>query len=193
VNLYESGSPKLVSVLKQHLSADSTVLVDIHLRDGVDRAQVIRVLELEGFRLTAASVLDPNRLEGYLPLYAARSAAWAGGIKTIQAVQRPFKFAGSVQSQAVAFEKADRAHARGITGKGIKVGALSDSYDACPPTDCTIHAADDIASGDLPPDVVVLEEITPANGPGIDEGRGMLQLVYDLARSSGLHRRSTER
>ena len=186
VNLYQSGSPKLASVLKQHLTSDSNVLVDIHLRDGADRAQAIRVLELEGFHLTAASALDSNRLEGFLPLYAARSAAWTGGIKTIQAVQRPFKFAGSVQSQAVAFEKADRAHARGITGKGIKVGALSDSYDACPPTDCTIHAADDVASGDLPPDVVVVEEITPENGPGIDEGRGMLQLVHDLAPDAKL-------
>jgi len=186
VNLYEAGSPKLAPVLKQHLTSDSEVLVDIHLRDGVDRAQVLGVLEAEGFRLTATSVLDPNRLEGYMPLYAARTASWTGGVKTIQAVQRPFKFAGSVQSQAVTFEKADQAHARGITGQGIKVGALSDSYDACPAADCSTHAADDVASGDLPPDVVVLQELAPANGPGADEGRGMLQLVFDLAPGSKL-------
>jgi len=186
VNLYEAGSPKLAPVLKQHLTSDSEVLVDIHLRDGVDRAQVLGVLEAEGFRLTATSVLDPNRLEGYMPLYAARTASWTGGVKTIQAVQRPFKFAGSVQSQAVTFEKADQAHARGITGQGIKVGALSDSYDACPAADCSTHAADDVATGDLPADVVVLQELAPANGPGADEGRGMLQLVFDLAPGSKL-------
>ena len=156
VNLYESGSPKLASVLKQHLTSDSNVLVDIHLRDGADRAQAIRVLELEGFRLTAASALDSNRLEGFLPLYAARSAAWTGGIKTIQAVQRPFKFAGSVQSQAVALREGRSGARARHHGQGHQGRRAVRQLRCLSAPDCTIHAADDVASGDLPPDVVVV-------------------------------------
>src|SRR5262245_32106513 len=183
VTLYESDSPKLASVMKQHLtSADGDVLVDIQLQPGAVRADVLRVLAFQGFRLQSISALDANLIEGYLPLWAARAAMWAGGLATIQAVQRPLKYAGSVQSQAVAFEKADQAHARGITGKGIRIGALSDSYDAC--ANCATHAAGDVASGDLPPDVVVVQELPTPNSS--DEGRAMLQLIHDVAPNAKL-------
>src|SRR5262249_52085863 len=133
VNLYEADSPKLSRMLALHLtSREVDVLVDLRLREGVRADEALQVLTAEGFRLTAISALDASLLEGFLPLWAARSVEWSGSVRTIIAVQRPFKFAGSVQSQAVAFQKADKAHARGLTGKGIRVAALSDSYDACP-------------------------------------------------------------
>ena len=181
VTLYESDSPKLASVMKQHLtSADGDVLVDIHLQAGAAIADVLRELALEGFRLQSISALDASLIEGYLPLWSARSVVWADGLATIQAVQRPLKYAGSVQSQAVAFQKADQAHARGITGKGIRIGALSDSYDTC--ADCATHAGDDVTSGDLPADVVVIQD----SPMGSDEGRAMLQLIHDVAPDSTL-------
>ena len=182
VSLYETRNVKLASALRMHLtSADGDPLVHVRLDASRKADDVLADLAAAGFRLTALSELDPTLAEGYLPLSAARAAAGVAGVSRVLAVQRPFKFAGAVQSQAVAVQKADLAHARGVDGTGTRVGVLSDSYnsDLAHP-----NAADDIASGDLPPDVVVLEDLPP--GDGADEGRAMLQLVYDIAPGAKL-------
>jgi hypothetical protein len=65
---------------------------------------------------------------------------------------------------------------------GVTVGVLSDSYECNPgpfvPGAPTSTAAQDEATQDVPPNVEVLD-----NGPcpGSDEGRGMVQLVHDVA------------
>jgi hypothetical protein len=70
----------------------------------------------------------------------------------------------------------------GLDGSGITVGVMSDSYQCNPapfvPGAPTTTAAQDEASQDVPPGVEVLD-----NGacPGSDEGRGMVQLVHDVA------------
>ncbi|MDE8653109.1 tandem-95 repeat protein [Novosphingobium album (ex Liu et al. 2023)] len=63
----------------------------------------------------------------------------------------------------------------GVDGTGITVGVLSDSFDTR--TTTSIHYAEDVASGDLPAGINVLSDY--ANGT--DEGRGMAQLIYDIA------------
>jgi subtilisin-like proprotein convertase family protein len=68
----------------------------------------------------------------------------------------------------------------GAKGLGIKIGVLSNSVDFLPQS---------IASGDLPPDVVVLpgqsgiRSDTPPDG----EGTAMLEIIHDLAPSAKLY------
>ena len=90
---------------------------------------------------------------------------------------------GTVVSQGDAAQRSDDARAAtGFDGTGITVGVLSDSYQCNPPAFVpgapTTTAAQDAASGDVPPSVQVL-----SNGPcpGSDEGRAMVQLVHDVA------------
>ncbi len=81
--------------------------------------------------------------------------------------------------------------AYGVNGAGVKVGILSDSFDT---STATIHAANDVASGDLPGSgntcgfttpVQVLSDLAPGSGQE-DEGRAMAQIVHDLAPGASL-------
>ncbi|MBE0437309.1 MAG: S8 family serine peptidase, partial [Methylomicrobium sp.] len=62
-----------------------------------------------------------------------------------------------------------------VDGSGVTIGVLSDSYN------CLDGAADDVLSGDLPDDVVVLQDYPFCDEGLSDEGRAMMQLVYDIA------------
>src|SRR5581483_3209229 len=184
---YDRGDPRLTQKLKYHLTSRAgDPMVIIRLMPGVDQNAVLAKLAAAGFRLQTHSTINRSLVEGFLPLAAAQRAANVSGIHSIHAERRPVQHAGKVQSQAVALEKADIAQKNGFDGTGIKIGALSDSFDDCPT--CSTHAKQDEASGDLPKTVTVLQEIneTLNGGPGTDEGRAMLQLVHDIAPQAAL-------
>ncbi len=65
-----------------------------------------------------------------------------------------------------------------VDGTGVTVGVLSDSFDSLG------TASIDRASGDLPLDIQVLDDLPPNEGS--DEGRAMLQLINDLAPGASL-------
>ena len=66
-----------------------------------------------------------------------------------------------------------------LTGAGIKVGVLSDSFDDLG------GAAQDEADGALPPnsDIQVLEDLPSG---GTDEGRAMMEIVHDIAPDASM-------
>ena len=76
----------------------------------------------------------------------------------------------------------------GLTGKGVKIGVLSDSYNA------KSAAGTDIQNGDLPGPGNIdgnLQEIQVKDYPysfisTSDEGRGMLQIIHDIAPGANL-------
>jgi hypothetical protein len=98
---------------------------------------------------------------------------------------------GSVTSEADTQLRAALAREDfGVSGAGVTVGVLSDSYDVN--TADAKSAADGVASGDLPgpgnpcgrtTSVNVLAE---GSASGTDEGRGMLELVHDIAPDAAL-------
>lgn len=95
------------------------------------------------------------------------------GLEYVDLIYKPMNRVGAVTSQGDSVLGAEKAriNSEGINGTGISVGVLSDSYD------CLGGAAAGMGSGDLPA-VTVLEE-----GPcsSSDEGRAMIELMYDLA------------
>jgi subtilisin family serine protease len=83
---------------------------------------------------------------------------------------------GSVTSQGYVALRANAVVATGVTGAGVKVGVMSDSA-----TPARVAAL--IASGDLPPDVVV---VPGQAGTGEDEGTAMMEIVHDIAPQAKL-------
>jgi hypothetical protein len=140
---------------------------------------------------------DKGTIEGFVPLSAARELAALPNTGTLVQALKPETRAGDATSQGVALQRADKVHARGVDGKGITIGALSDSYDDATFTatgdPLTIHAKQDVASGDLPgkgnqrnsQPVQVLEDLQ-GDETAIDEGRAMLQIAHDVAPGAKL-------
>jgi hypothetical protein len=97
--------------------------------------------------------------------------------------------AGVVTSQGDPALRSNVARQRVATlagGRGVRVGVLSDSFNCNPaaavPGTPSTTAEQDFANGDLPADYIVLD---PGTCPGgTDEGRGMAQLIYDVAPQS---------
>jgi subtilisin family serine protease len=150
--------------------------------------------DLESLGLKGASVYK-NVVSGRFPIDALKSVE---GVATLHHMRPSFARTqvGLVDSQGDVSMRSKTAKAQfGVTGAGQAVGVLSDSFDAAAigcagPLDPTVTmttAADDIASGDLPP-VTVLQDI--ADCGSIDEGRGMAQLIHDVAPGADILFRS---
>ena len=90
----------------------------------------------------------------------------------------PVTNTGSVTSQGDKAQRSDIARTTfSVNGAGVTIGVLSDSYNNLG------GAASDVASGDLPTGVIVLDDF--ASG-GSDEGRAMMQIIHDVAPGSTL-------
>lgn len=132
--------------------------------------------------LIALGLQDPavagRIVSGRLPLSAIGALS---GLSTLAFAEPALSVGnvGTVTSQGDPAMRSDVVRATyGVDGTGVSVGVLSDSFD------CQGGAVDDLASGDLSPVTVLQDE--PGCGNGTDEGRGMLQIVHDVAPGAGL-------
>ena len=119
---------------------------------------------------------------------ALRALARTRGVRFVSEILKPI--AGAVCDQTKS-EGDQILHAvqertnHSVDGTGVTVGVISDSYDttAAAPT----HAADDVASDDLPGTTNTCNHLNAVaaqdyNGGGqTDEGRAMAQIVHDVA------------
>ena len=153
--------------------AGDRVVVDA-TADGDARALEADLVSL-GMRNTA---VFGRVVSGELPIAAVPSLANVAGLR----LARPsyaMRRVGAATSQGDHAINADAARASyGVSGAGVQVGVLSDSYN------CLGGASGAIASGDLPT-VTVLQEIADC-GEGTDEGRGLLEVIHDVAPGASL-------
>jgi Subtilase family len=151
-----------------------------------------------------------NDVGGWLPVSQLQAATALGELHAIRAAMSRTR-TGAVTSQGDFVEHSDTVRsANALTGAGVTVGVLSDSYDcyaqyAAPGSGVpasgysgyafngfTATAATDISTGDLPSMVNVLAEApcfnygAPILTPLGDEGRAMLQIVHDVAPGASL-------
>lgn len=126
-----------------------------------------------------------------------RDLAQVSGVVSVRQALAPVAAAAKCPSGNVVSEGDQQlraAEAReefAVDGSGVTVGILSDSFDS---SESETTASDDVKSADLPgpenpcgqtTEVDVLEEIEEAE-EGEDEGRGMAQIVHDLAPEANL-------
>jgi hypothetical protein len=127
----------------------------------------------------------------WLPLTSATAAANLPGVRSITLARRPVRRVGAVTAESSIVEHAAEVNKpgvvtpTGIIGRGITVGIVSDSFDGAANVP---RASVGVTAGDLPgpgnPDgytqpVVVLNDDTGKDST--DEGRGMAEIVHDMA------------
>jgi hypothetical protein len=128
-------------------------------------------------------------VDAYVPIGQLHDLAVDPMIATMNPMYRPVtKQAGTADNQADFVQKTDLVRGDfGVDGTGVKIGVLSDSVNRF---DHGVPGS--IATGDLPQRGVdvVSDAPTPTFlggfGTSTDEGRGMLELIHDIAPGADL-------
>jgi hypothetical protein len=141
-----------------------------------------------GLRNEQISANNPLLITGLFPIANITALASLESLHFAQPVFTPNLQVGATTSQG---DTAQGSHLARlgfkVQGAGVKVGVLSDSYNA-KKTNNVDPAALDSSRGDLPASVEVLKDL--ASGKGTDEGRAMMQIVHDVAPGASLAFRS---
>ena len=167
----QAGSGPLRAADPITILAADRVVIDAAAEN--DTGALVAELEAIGFEVTG---IWGRVVSGHLPIDAIGDLAGAANLRFARAAASRNNI-GLVTSQGVAAMNADVVQAIfGIDGSGTTVGTLSDSFD------CLGGAAGDVAAGDLPSGIIVLNDGACA---ATDEGRAMMQLIRDVAPGAG--------
>ena len=172
-SVFGASAAKLFQTDQSSLQIDNgRVMVDVTAAH--ETKELVAQLASVGFEVTGQY---GQVVSGYIPMDTMMEMVNSEAMQFMRPAHRPVTRQGSVENQGQIALRADAAIAEfNVTGKGIMVGVLSDSFDNLG------GAARDRASGDLP-NVNVLQDLP--NG-GSDEGRAMLQLITDVAPDADL-------
>jgi hypothetical protein len=207
--------PTPIGATLTQIIADSTILTDTTINPGLsfevdDQNRVlIDVIAVDGQKAALLALLQtpayglvniyPNgedtlTITGFYPAanLALLNPLYPSLLRFAEVNRRPIN---NGEEQGIAISQGDQAMssntARGafrVTGKNIKVGVISNSYNTLPGDPAGI----DVSNYDLPGTgnpynsnpVSVLEEYP--YGPQSDEGRAMMQIVHDIAPDAKL-------
>jgi Subtilase family len=187
-------------------ASDSTPLVSVDAVTRGDPEKLASALVQLGLQ---NPTVYSNDVGGWLPVSQIDAATQISTLHAIRAAMSRTR-SGAVTSQGDFAQHSDvlRATYPTLTGSGITVGAISDSYNCYPVyaqngvpasgpagyawNGFNTTAANDVTTGDLPSGVDVIEEApclsygAPTQLPFGDEGRAMLQIVHDVAPGASL-------
>nr|MBA3866732.1 S8 family serine peptidase [Solirubrobacterales bacterium] len=184
------------------------VLVEVRFPQGA--ASSLASLREAGARIVAISRRYQTITAAVLPA-SLRALAGVAGVSAVGEIRSPLVAAVDCEGGSVISEGVTQLHAKaareafGVDGSGVTVGVLSDSFDQATTAETgatenepiATHAANDIETGDLPGPANtclgqegavndVEDQATSADGEVFDEGRGMLQIVHDVAPGASL-------
>jgi len=176
---------------------DGYVTVDVVARNGTSALESdlrrLGARDVASFRSLVSARVPIDRISELAALSSLRGARLARAAKPQRTASEPAPkggdasapapFVGTIDSQGDEAMNTDDVRSNfGVDGAGTTIGVLSDSYDNSNVASTT--ASDDTASGDLPPfdRITVLDDEVS----GIDEGRAMMQLIYDVAPGTDL-------
>ncbi len=189
---HDQVSSLLVNYPHARTDAQDRVLVEAALDGTVPMKDAVAALEAQGCEVTAkVGWYHQGLVSMWMPLNKAGQVGRLAGVDSVKLSLAPKYHAGKVPGQGAKVLNALTAQTTYNTlGAGIKVGALSDSYDALGTT-YPVHAAQDVASGDLPgtgnPEGYTTPVTVLKGGSGEDEGRAMLQIIHDVAPAAALY------
>src|SRR3954452_20254721 len=108
------------------------VLVDVYADDNSALATVRQRSEANGLAVVDQSA-EHKILEGFVAVSDVKSLAATPGVASVAQAVKPYTKVGRATSQGVEAQRVDRVPP-GIDGRGITVGALSDSFDTATET-----------------------------------------------------------
>ncbi|RZT20794.1 subtilase family protein [Kribbella sp. VKM Ac-2569] len=128
--------------------------------------------------VAGAALPSTGLVSATVPYDKLDAVAALGWVSALRPSVRPAVDVGPITAEGVQLHQADKAQAKGLTGRGQKIGVISGDAD---------HVADAIAAGELPADTQVLQSAAYGN----DEGTAMMEIIHDLAPGAKLAFAST--
>ncbi|WP_210485869.1 S8 family serine peptidase [Rufibacter aurantiacus] len=145
--------------------------------------------------LKTLGLLDPKvsnlHITGWLPIAQLSNLNGLANLDLAMPVFTPLTNVGATTTQGDRAQRTDLLRtAFGVQGQGIKIGVLSDSYNARLGNGALLG----VRQGDLPgPEnplntvpIQILRDLPPNSALGTDEGRAMLEIIHDVAPKATL-------
>lgn len=155
---------------------DGRIAIEAVAAEGQDGNALLQQLKALGL---TDGIAYEQLIFGYLPLDKIDDLKDVTNLKFAQPSYKPNRNAGKVTSQGDKAMRSDIARQTySVDGAGVKVGVISDSYNALG------GAPAGVASGDLPANVQVIDDYL--SDDAIDEGRAMAEIVHDVAPGAAI-------